>query len=60
MNGLARDITCLHRNIVHRVGIMKRFNRSILVKLIFTFIMLAGRLEFYPLLALFVLSFWKK
>ena len=29
-------------------------------KLIFTFIMLAGRLEFYPLLALFVLSFWKK
>ena len=29
-------------------------------KLIFTFIMLAGRLEFYPLLALFVPSFWKK
>ena len=29
-------------------------------KLIFTFIMLAGRLEFYPLLALFAPSFWKK
>ena len=29
-------------------------------KLIFTFIMLAGRLEFYPLLALFATSFWKK
>ena len=27
---------------------------------IFTFIMLAGRLEFYPLLALFAPSFWKK
>ena len=29
-------------------------------KLIFTFIMLAGRLEFYPMLALFATSFWKK